>query len=130
MRGAPCCFGTVDTKSDEIALLRDRIVQLGARVLMMDVGVLGRGHATPDIHNTEVAQAAGVTLPRVIASGDENTSMNLMSRGATRLATERHAQKVFDGLPAPRCACSTNGCGRGGCHPAMHRPGCRLICRP
>ena len=93
-------IGAVDTKSDEIAFLRDRIVQLGARTLVMDVGVLGCGQVTPDIRNTEVAQAAGVTLQQVIASGDENTSMTMMSRGATRLAAEWHAQKRFDGLLA------------------------------
>ena len=45
----------------------------------MDVGVLGRGALTPDIANTEVAQAAGVTLQELIARGDENASMKMMA---------------------------------------------------
>jgi uncharacterized protein (UPF0261 family) len=93
-------IGTVDTKSDEIAFLRDCIEQLGARALVMDVGVLGRGGLTPDIPNTEVAAAASVTLQQVIDSGDENSSMTLMARGAATLARQAHAQGRFDGMLA------------------------------
>lgn len=93
-------IGTVDTKSDEIAFLRECIQSAGGQALVMDVGVLGRGGFTPDILNTEVAQAAGVTLQQVIDSGDENTSMTLMARGAARLATQLHASGRIHGLLA------------------------------
>ena len=90
--------GTVDTKSDEIGFLRDCVVRCGGRALVMDVGVLGRGSLTPDILNTDVARAAGVTLQQVMDSGDENTSMTLMARGAALLATEWHARGRFQGV--------------------------------
>ena len=93
-------IGTVDTKSDEIAFLRNCIAQLGARALVMDVGVLGQGGLTPDIPNSEVAAAAGVTLQQVIDSGDENSSMTLMARGAATLARQAYAQGRFDGMLA------------------------------
>ena len=93
-------IGTVDTKSDEIAFLRACIEQAGGVALVMDVGVLGRGGFTPDMRNTDVAAAAGVTLKQVIDSGDENTSMLLMARGATLLASQLHAQGRIDGLLA------------------------------
>ena len=93
-------IGTVDTKSDEIAFLRDCIEQQGARALTMDVGVLGRGKFPPDITNTEVAAAAGLTLQQVMASGDENSAMALMARGAALRATQGHAQGRFDGMLA------------------------------
>ena len=63
-------IGTVDTKSDEIAFLRSCIEKEGGSAMVMDVGVLGRGTFTPDILNSEVAAAAGVTLADVIGSGD------------------------------------------------------------
>ena len=85
-------IGTVDTKSDELAFLRDCIQQQGGTALVMDVGVLGRGGLVPDVTNVQVAQAAGVTLPEVLASGDENTAMILMARGASALASELRAQ--------------------------------------
>ena len=93
-------IGTVDTKSDEIGFLCERLVQLGARPLVMDVGVLGRGGVQPDITNAQVAAAAGVTLAQIIDSGDENTAMTRMAQGASMLATQLHAQRRFDGLLA------------------------------
>lgn len=93
-------IGTVDTKSDEIAFMRECIERSGGRALVMDVGVLGRGDFTPDVLNTDVAQAAGVTLQQVMNSGDENTSMMLMARGAALLATQLHAAGRIHGLLA------------------------------
>jgi uncharacterized protein (UPF0261 family) len=93
-------IGTVDTKCDEVAFLRSCIEHAGGCALVMDVGVLGRGSFTPNVPNTEVAAAAGVTLQQIIDSGDENTSMTLMARGATVLATQLHAQGRIDGLLA------------------------------
>jgi uncharacterized protein (UPF0261 family) len=93
-------IGTVDTKSDEISFLREAIVEAGGRAIVMDVGVLGRGGLTPDISNTEVAAAAGLTLQQVVESGDENASMAIMSRGAQLLAGQWHAQQRIDGMLA------------------------------
>lgn len=90
--------GTCDTKSDEVAFLRDAIVAQGAQVRVMDVGVLGHGHVVPDIANTEVAAAAGLDLPAVIASGDENSAMQHMAAGATSLAVALRARRQIDGL--------------------------------
>jgi uncharacterized protein (UPF0261 family) len=93
-------IGTVDTKSDEIAFLRSCIEHAGGTALVMDVGVLGRGGFTPEVTNADVAAAAGVTLQQVIDSGDENSSMTLMSQGAMVLATKLHAQGRIHGLLA------------------------------
>lgn len=93
-------IGTVDTKSDEIAFMRDCIAHAGGRALVMDVGVLGRGAVTPDVSNVEVAAAAGVSLQQVVASGDENTSMALMARGAALLAAQMCAQGRIQGMLA------------------------------
>lgn len=93
-------IGTVDTKSDEIAYLRESVEHSGGTAVVMDVGVLGRGGFRPDILNSDVAAAAGVTLQQVIETGDENTSMKLMARGASLIATEWFAEGRFDGMLA------------------------------
>jgi uncharacterized protein (UPF0261 family) len=93
-------IGTVDTKSDEMAFLRHSVERCGGQAIVMDVGVLGKGGFEPDIPNTEVAAAAGATLQQIIASGDENTSMTLMARGATTLALRWHAEGRIDGMLA------------------------------
>jgi len=92
--------GTADTKSDEIAFLREQVLALGAMVLVMDVGVLAAGHAPVDIANADVAAAAGCTLQQVIDSGDENTAMTRMAQGAAALAAKLHAEGRIHGLLA------------------------------
>jgi uncharacterized protein (UPF0261 family) len=92
--------GTADTKSDEIAFLRQQVQALGAQALVMDVGVLAAGHAAVDIANSAVAAAAGTTLQAVIDSGDENSAMTLMARGAAALAAQLQAEGRIHGLLA------------------------------
>ncbi|MDZ7920515.1 Tm-1-like ATP-binding domain-containing protein [Rhodoferax sp.] len=93
-------IGTVDTKSDEMAYLRESVEHLGGTAMVMDVGVLGKGGFTPDILNSEVAAAAGVTLQQVMDTGDENTSMKLMATGASLIAMQWYVEGRFDGLLA------------------------------
>ena len=100
MKRAPVILlvGTVDTKSEEIAYLRDCVAHCGGSALVMDVGVLGRGGLVPDILNTEVAAAAGMNLREVMNTGDENTSMQHMARGAALLASQWHIEGRLDGV--------------------------------
>ncbi len=95
-------IGTVDTKSDEIAYLRESIRQCGGQALVMDVGVQGHGTFRADIPNTEVAAAAGLTLAQVMASGDENSAMQLMAQGASLLALQGHLSGHLQGHPQGR----------------------------
>lgn len=92
--------GTADTKTDELVYLRERIHEQGARVLLMDVGVLAAGSAPVDIANAEVAAAAGRTLQQVIDAGDENTAMHWMAEGAATIVARLHAQGRVQGLLA------------------------------
>jgi uncharacterized protein (UPF0261 family) len=79
-------IGTADTKSDELIFLRQSIEQQGAKVLLMDVGVLAPGHSSVDISNQAVAEAGGSALEILIQRGDENAAMTAMARGAASLA--------------------------------------------
>jgi uncharacterized protein (UPF0261 family) len=92
--------GTVDTKSDEIDFLRAQVLAAGGLVLIMDVGVLAQGRIIPDVANTDVVSAVGMTLQQVMDSGDENSAMAWMARGASLLAAEMHREGQIDGLLA------------------------------
>ena len=51
-------IGTLDTKGEEIAYVRDRLRALGARPLVIDTGILGEPQGCePDIPHAEVAAA-------------------------------------------------------------------------
>ncbi|MCO5131974.1 MAG: Tm-1-like ATP-binding domain-containing protein [Xanthobacteraceae bacterium] len=74
--------GTLDTKPDELAFLRDCIVEAGGRAVVMDVGVREQTRFAADITNSDVAAAAGMTLEAIATSADENVAMQAMTRGA------------------------------------------------
>jgi len=92
--------GTADTKSDELAFLREQVQAQGAGALLMDVGVLAAGRATVDIANAEVAAAAGQTLQALVDGGDENHAMTCMAQGAAGLTARLHRDGRIDGLLA------------------------------
>ncbi len=72
----------------------------GARVLTMDVSVLGDPSQPTDISKHEVAAAGGMTIDEVIALGDENKAFRVMSRGAALVVAKAHAEGRFDGMLA------------------------------
>ena len=107
--------GTADTKSDELAYLRQCVQAQGAQVLLMDVGVLDTGQLVVEMANTEVAAAAGSTLQALRNSGDENSAMTLMAQGAAVLARRLHVQGRIHGLRPADCKVQTKGTGHHRC---------------
>lgn len=93
-------IGTYDTKADELAFLEQVIREQGGRAISLDVSVLGET-SHPVTHSKHaVAAAAGSSIAAVIASGDENTAMAIMARGAVALAQTLFAKGAFDGMIA------------------------------
>ncbi|HPE58705.1 MAG TPA: Tm-1-like ATP-binding domain-containing protein [Thiolinea sp.] len=93
-------IGTYDTKADELSYLQQCIEGQGAHCLRMDVSVLGDAVVPCEHDKHAVAAAAGVTIEAVIASGDENSAMQLMAQGAAALARQLWEQGAFDGMLA------------------------------
>lgn len=91
-------IGTYDTKSDELNYLAERILSQGANVLTMDISVLGDPENDVDFSKHDVASAAGITIEKVIESGDENSAMQLMAKGAVSLTKKLFAKNAFDGM--------------------------------
>jgi uncharacterized protein (UPF0261 family) len=90
--------GTYDTKDAELRYLAERITSQGGRVVSMDVSVLGTPSQATDYSKHDVADAANSTIADVIASGDENSAMQIMARGASALAARLHLAGRFDGV--------------------------------
>ena len=90
--------GTYDTKGDELAYLADRIRSQGGSVLCMDVSVLGDPSFPVDVSKHDVAQAAGSSIAAVIATGNENTAMQIMAAGAVALARRLQRDGRVDGV--------------------------------
>ena len=85
-------IGTFDTKSDELAYLREQIESQGASAICMDVSVLGDAAMPVEIDKHDVASAAGSSIAEAVAAGDENSAMQIMARGASSSSSQLHAQ--------------------------------------
>ena len=90
--------GTYDTKNDELLYMAEQIKNQGGNILTMDISVLGNPLQTCDISKHDVALAAGSSIKAVIDSGDENSAMQIMARGASTLAFKFQASGKFDGV--------------------------------
>ncbi|MBY4893303.1 Tm-1-like ATP-binding domain-containing protein [Rhodobacteraceae bacterium N5(2021)] len=91
-------IGTYDTKDAELGFLADVIRGQGGRVLSMDVSVLGEPSMPCDLSKHDVAQEGGSSIEAAIASGDENTAMQIMAHGASLLVARLFAEGRFDGM--------------------------------
>ena len=93
-------IGTYDTKDEELHYICDRITSQGGRVLAMDVSVLGDPSKPTDISKHQVSEAAGASIQEAIDSGDENTAMQIMARGASALTAQLYGAGKIDGMLA------------------------------
>jgi uncharacterized protein (UPF0261 family) len=75
-------MGTLDTKSQEIQYLRDRVLESGLQVIVLDNGVLGEPQGiVPDISARETALAAGTTLDEVRRAPSRGAAIDEMIKG-------------------------------------------------
>ena len=93
-------LGTLDTKGDEYAFLRERIQAQGCDVVMVDTGVLGEPRILADVSRAAVAKAANSSIEQLIAAGDRGAAMETMARGAAAIARQLYAAGRLDGVIA------------------------------
>ncbi len=93
-------LGTLDTKGDEYAFLRERIREQGCDVVMVDVGVLGEPRIPADVSRAEVARAVGSSIEQLIAAGDRGAAMETMAKGAAVIARQLYDAGRLDGIIA------------------------------
>ena len=92
--------GTGDTKADELQYMASRIRAAGGDPVMLDVSVLGDPPYRPEYDKHAVAAAIGTTIEAIAQSGDENSAMELMARGASTLARNLNDSGEIDGFIA------------------------------
>lgn len=92
-------IGSLDTKGEELAFVRDLIVARGHKMLVMDTGVLGDpAGLTPDVSAGEVANAGGSSLEALRATRDRGQAVEVMIDGVQNLVPELYGQGKFDGV--------------------------------
>jgi len=92
--------GTLDTKGDEYAYLRDRLKLHGVSTVLVDVGTLGPPRTQPDIDRHEVAKAAGVDVEELATARDRGRAVSAMAEAAAAIARRLHEEGRCDGILA------------------------------
>jgi uncharacterized protein (UPF0261 family) len=93
-------IGTGDTKSEELLFMAEVITTAGGVPVMVDVSVLGEPPYAPAHSKHDIAEAAGTSIQTIIDSGDENTAMSLMAKGAAALVRGLSEAGEVDGMIA------------------------------
>jgi len=91
-------IGTLDTKGAEYAYVRKLIVERGHQALVLDAGIIGEPHFSPDISAEVVAQAGGTSLAELRRRADRGMAIEVMARGAAQLIAQFYAKGKFDGI--------------------------------
>jgi len=93
-------LATLDTKGREAQYMRERIEMMGARALVVDVGVVGEPACRPDVTRAEVAAAGGTSLGDLLARPDRQVAAPIMAAGATQIVTRLAAEGIVHGIVA------------------------------
>jgi uncharacterized protein (UPF0261 family) len=88
-------LGTLDTKGAEYAFVRDAIRARGHKVVVVDLGVLGRPEFTPDVDAETVARAGGADLLALRARADRGVAVDALQAGAQALTRDLYAGGRF-----------------------------------
>jgi len=91
-------IGTLDTKGAEYSYVKDLITERGHQTLVLDAGVVGKPTFSPDISAETVAEAGGSSLAELRKKADRGVAVEVMAKGAAKLAQEYLAAGKFDGV--------------------------------
>lgn len=98
MKKTVAILGALDTKGREFEFLKQEIKKRGCNTYVINCGVLGEPHFTPDVSAEEVARAGGAELSDLIQKADRGEAMAMMTAGCAALVAEHYAQGKFDAI--------------------------------
>jgi uncharacterized protein (UPF0261 family) len=90
--------GTLDTKGQEFAYLKDLIRKEGLETLVVDFGVMGEPAFAPDIPRQEVAKAGGGDLSFLASGGHKDEAMRVMAAGLAVVVRRLFDEGRLDGI--------------------------------
>lgn len=91
-------IGTMDTKGEQLMMLKKKIIAIGHQPLMMDLS-MGKKHGyDADIKPDEIAALAGKTMEDVFAEKDRSVITGWMTQGAVVKARELLSDNSLDGI--------------------------------
>jgi uncharacterized protein (UPF0261 family) len=97
MPGTILIIGTLDTKGEEFAYVRDLVAGRGHATIVLDAGI-GEPPYPADVGAARVATAGGGSLGALREARDRSAALEVMCAGARAVALELHAEARFDGV--------------------------------
>jgi uncharacterized protein (UPF0261 family) len=91
-------IGTLDTKGQEAAFVRDELRALGLAVAVVDAGCLGEPTIAADVTREAVFEAAGTTLDAIRATSDRGLAVTTAAQGVATLITRLYAEGKVEGV--------------------------------
>jgi uncharacterized protein (UPF0261 family) len=91
-------IGTLDTKGEEIAYVRQRLIGLGAQPVVIDSGILGEPRTSADVTREEVAREAGYELGQIQSAGSRGAAVELMEEGVRAVCLRLWLEGRLDGV--------------------------------
>ena len=91
-------IGTLDTKGDEIAYVRERLTALGARAVVVDSGILGEPGTDADVSREQVAREGGHELERIRTADSRGAAVELMADGVRAVCLRLWLEDLIEGV--------------------------------
>jgi uncharacterized protein (UPF0261 family) len=91
-------IGTLDTKGQEVAFVRDELRSFGVDVAVIDASCLRTPTIAADVPREAVFEAAGTTLDAVRAANDRGYAVTTAARGMAALVARLHAEGSVAGV--------------------------------
>lgn len=91
-------IGTLDTKGNELAFVRDVLRTLGQETKVIDTGVIGEPVFRPDVSSDEVFKAAGTSLIQVRKQANRGDAIAQAAIGATKIVGKLYRLGQLDGI--------------------------------
>ncbi len=93
-------IGTLDTKGDEVAYIRNRILEANHIPIVIDPGSGGEPTIPADVDRETVALASGESLASLLAANDRAHCQSQMIAGLVNVVSEMYVQGKVDGVIA------------------------------
>jgi uncharacterized protein (UPF0261 family) len=91
-------IGTLDTKGEEFAFIKELIEKAGLKTLVVDFGVMGEPAFKPDIPRDEVARAGGGNLAHFASGEHKDQAMQTMAGGLAATVRKLYDEGKLDGI--------------------------------
>lgn len=93
-------LATLDTKGPDAEFVRDRLVELGLEVVVLDTGCVGKPAIPGDVSREAIFVAAGTTLAAMVAKKDRGVAVTKAAAGATAIVLDAFKRGKVDGVIA------------------------------